>query len=71
LDRCKLYGVDQITAELISQVEGKKLCSEICKFIKFIWSKKELPEQCPLQFSQFPFISSSEHFIIKPWIMLL
>jgi hypothetical protein len=55
LEEYKLYGVEQITAELISQGE-KKIYSEICNLIKFLWNKEVLPEQCPLQFSLLLFI---------------
>jgi hypothetical protein len=40
----KSPGVDQIPAELI-KAGGETLCSEICKLIKLIWNKEELPHQ--------------------------
>jgi hypothetical protein len=40
----KYPGVDQIPAELI-QAGGETLHSEICKLIKSIWDKEELPHQ--------------------------
>jgi hypothetical protein len=55
LEEYKSYGVEQITAELISQGE-EKIYSEICKLIKFVQNMEILPEQCPLQFSLLLFI---------------
>jgi hypothetical protein len=43
LKRYKSPGTDQILTELI-QAGGKILCSEIHKFINFIWNKEEWPE---------------------------
>ena len=45
LKRHKSLGIDQIPAELI-KAESRTNCSEIHKFITFIWNKEELPEEC-------------------------
>jgi hypothetical protein len=44
LKRYKSPGVDQIPAELI-KAGGDTLHLEICKLIKLIWNKEELPHQ--------------------------
>jgi hypothetical protein len=44
VERFKLTSTDQILAELI-KAGGGTLCSEINKFINYIWNKKELPQQ--------------------------
>jgi hypothetical protein len=44
LKRYKLWGIDQIPAELI-QAGSNTLCSEIHKHINPIWNKEELLQQ--------------------------
>ena len=40
----KSPAIDQIPAEFI-KAEGRKILSEIYKFINFIWNKEEFPEE--------------------------
>jgi mannosyltransferase OCH1-like enzyme len=44
LKRHKSPGTDQIPGEMIA-AGGRKIHSEIHKLIKYIWNKKELPEE--------------------------
>ena len=44
LKRHKSPGIDQIPAESI-KARGRKIRSEITKFINSIWNKKKFPEE--------------------------
>ena len=45
LERHNSPGIDQTSTELI-KAGGRNIRHEIHKFIKFIWNKEELPEEC-------------------------